>query len=139
MKMNVIKIGIFVFAAIMFAVSCTKELVTEQVINLLDEKCSPMTKSVDTTFCNDSILPYSEGERYDLSLKYGLARANSIYDDIYSLRDLPINIIVKENIQGGGRYLTTQGKGSEVVFSGRKDDRSQQFYIKALPLTSGIP
>lgn len=139
MKMNVIKIGIFVFAAIMLEVSCTKELVTEQAINLLDEQCSPMTKSVDTTFCNDSILPYPEGERYDLSLKYGLARANSIYDDIYSLRDLPINIVVKENIQGGGRYLTTQGKGGEVVFSGRKDDRSQQFYIKALPLTSGIP
>lgn len=58
-------------------------------------------------------------------------------DIIYELRDLPINIIVEENPQGG-RFLTTQGKSREVNFAQYNKTVNQRFYIKTFPPSAGI-
>lgn len=138
MKLNLTTI----FCAIIFmmAMSCSKEF-DQEVLSDATEQYGIMSKSIEVCPLNDSIIPYPEKDRQTLKREndvYG--SSNSIHDDIYSLRDLPVNIIVKENIMGGGRFLTTQGTDQKIIFSNRKDnDKNQQFYIKVMPATTGIP
>ncbi|MGL5318671.1 MAG: aerolysin family beta-barrel pore-forming toxin [Bacteroidales bacterium] len=83
----------------------------------------------------DSIIQF-KGERDKKAVVYS---NYSIWEDLYNIRELPINIIAKENIQGGGRFLTTQGAGSELTLEQHNNNLNQKFYIKILPASTGIP
>lgn len=66
-------------------------------------------------------------------------REQYLWEELWSIREIPIYFIAKES-NWGKNTLTTQGKGKEVKFDnfggGRED---QKFYIKILPASTGIP
>lgn len=52
------------------------------------------------------------------------------------LKDYPVNIISKENINGNF-YLTTKGAGRSLVFEKQNNSENQKFYLDFLPSGGG--
>ncbi|MCM1301247.1 MAG: hypothetical protein NC226_05960 [Bacteroides cellulosilyticus] len=88
-------------------------------------------------FQSDSLVPYEQNDNIGKQIRTAVSDLD-LRNEIFDLRELPINIIVKENVRGG-RFLTTQGAGKEIVFADYNNNVNQRFYIKILPLSSGIP
>ena len=73
---------------------------------------------------------------------------NDSYDDtfwgnMYAIRELPATIKVRSNATNGSTngYVNfyCAGKGSEVSLNNSNDLKKNRFYIKVLPLSTGIP
>lgn len=134
------------FTLTMLVCSCVNEVVdlgTVTEVNAIIDDVSTnsiMTRSVNDslTYNNDSILSYPMPESISRqAVTY--ASSSDIYSDIYGIRELPVNIVVRENILNAGRYLTSTGAGQEIRFSTPNNSDSQKFYIKVLPASTGIP
>lgn len=105
-----------------------------------------VTSKQDTikTVQADSIVPI-EGCRDSLPPKVKPVTRSS-YDDytllreeLYQLNEIPIYLKVKGN-STDKHFLSTQGKGKELtVESFNANSDKQKFYIKILPMSSGIP
>lgn len=62
--------------------------------------------------------------------------------NIYAIREMPLTIEVRESGKDKSKkYFYCNGKNSEVKLTNTKKttDRNQQFYVRILPATSGIP
>lgn len=79
-------------------------------------------------------VPESPHKRKDLSL-YSINENSSFFD----IRELPVNIIVRENTHNSeARYLTSNGVQSEVSMEPRNDSDNQKFKLYIMPLTGYI-
>lgn len=79
-------------------------------------------------------VPESPHKRKDLSL-YFINENSSFFD----IRELPVNIIVRENTHNSeARYLTSNGVQSEVSMEPRNDSDNQKFKLYIMPLTGYI-
>lgn len=75
-------------------------------------------------------VPESPHKRKDLSL-YFINENSSFFD----IRELPVNIIVRENTHNSeARYLTSNGVQSEVSMEPRNDSDNQKFKLYIMPL-----
>lgn len=69
---------------------------------------------------------------------------NNNYDEYFSsnmwnLRELPITFKARGKGNSNGQYLSSNGAGKEINLSSTNESIWEQFYLKVLPSTSGIP
>ncbi len=127
---------LFLLLAVMLTYSCSNQDFYEN-FDYANQSC-PLTRAYETIPTTDSIIPYNQPRIEPIQpIDPIMPLTNTLYDDIYSLRELPINIIVRGNARGG-HFLTTQGAGQAIYFAEYKNSKNQQFYIKILPPSSGI-
>lgn len=91
---------------------------------------------------NEEIVPL-EGDSIAMRKQKQQTRAfdanQTLYEELHQLDLIPIYLQVKGN-SSSKQYLNVVGEGKELTFDYFKDkDLSEQFYIRILPATSGIP
>lgn len=96
-------------------------------------------KTKSSVLVNDSLiqdeiieLPKTGLERKEVQLR-GTNANNSLWD----IRDMDINIVVKEN-SSSKRYLQSQGTGKELILANKNDQDNQKFKLSFMPLTGYI-
>lgn len=137
MKRSMLKVivVIFCYTPISVFTSCDSEKFSEFTDNT--ELSVSETKSVSdsTSLAGDTIVPF-KGTRNRAPMRS--SSYTDVFNELYDIREIPVYISVKENPRGG-LFLTTQGSGREIVFDQYKNVNAQKFYIKCLPLSTGIP
>ncbi len=129
--------NLFLLLAIVLTYSCSNQDFYEN-FDFANQSCS-LTRTYETIPAADSIVPYNQPKVNQIQpIDPIMPQTNTLYDDIYSLRESPINIIVRENTRGG-HFLTTRGTGQAIYFAEYKNSKNQQFYIKVLFPSCVIP
>ena len=135
------KTFLFLLAILLLTVSCTSD--NSQI--LLKEGLMQKTKvaKINDTISVDSIVPV-RGDRNSLKMTLPLTRSgyddsNNLSEELYQLNEIPIYLQVQGNTSDR-RFLSASGKGRELTVEKFNDNAvEQEFYLKILPATSGIP
>lgn len=106
----------------------TDSLESENAIQLVETEELKILKEnlVKTKMQRASTLAYNDDENFS--------------SNIYAIRELPITIYAKGVIGNTNkRYWSCDGTNKEVVLESNASGVKQQFYLKVLPASSGIP
>ena len=89
------------------------------------------------TLLKDTILPI-EGDRDTLNRPFSLKTTYDIQEEIDQLDGIPIYLQVQGN-SSSKQFLNATNKGVELTVANYAGNINQQFYIRILPATTGIP
>lgn len=136
-----IKTHAFTMISAMMFFSCTSDTIFESFQET--EENTFFTRSIsisnDTT---DEIIPL-QGDSVLMRKRFNAKKyanaSSSTREELTQLDQIPIYLQIKGNTSSK-QFLNTIGEGRELTFEDfRSNDLSQQFYLKILPATSGIP
>lgn len=142
MKRFLIQLSLAVIFCILFPACSDESSIWEWNINsrecLSDESFTRSSMSCGS----DTIVPL-EGDSLTMRKQQIKTRGVSGYSDLYEelkqLDQLPIYLQIKGNTSTK-HYLNVNGEGKELTFENFKSNNiSQQFYIRILPPSTGIP
>ncbi|MGB4578116.1 MAG: hypothetical protein WBI06_14635 [Paludibacter sp.] len=127
------------FAFFILGYSCTSEdkILESSIDGEILSETSDI--AINSPSMEDLILPI-EGDRD--TLKRPLLQRSMLFDDISEeidqLNEIPIYLKVQGN-STSKQFLNATNKGVELTVANYLGNTNQQFYIKILPATSGIP
>ncbi len=132
---------IFLFLSIVIVIqlySCTKEsLDVVEAKECIYEKS--LNGSIDSLNLN-GIVPI-EGDRDTLKRPIQVRSSyddQNLYEELWQLNELPIYLKVRGN-STSKQFMNATYKGKELTIENYAGNTNQQFYIKILPASSGIP
>ncbi len=123
--------------------ACSDELpILESEVNSSDLLSANYSTSLSKSCGLDSIISL-EGDSIAMRKLCAKTRSASSYSDLYEelhqLDQIPIYLQIIGN-NSTKHFLDVSGEGKELTFEDYKDNNvSQQFYIKILPASTGIP
>lgn len=142
------------FSVLMFLTSCNDALEFDTLSSNLEEGKNTMTKAlnVDSLEMGDVIQLEETDELKALKEKLEKIkkqRANVFgynaydeyfYSNIYAIREMPLTIYARGVVGNTrNRYFSCDGANKEVVLTNSLSGYRQNFFIKVLPATTGIP
>jgi hypothetical protein len=131
-------IKLFLASTIVVFASCSSDdelLSSDEAVKMDVEN---VTLESNSTQVNDDILPL-EGKRD--SLKKPPELKSLTYTDRYEIDQLnlvPVYLKVKGN-SSNRHFITSSSKGAELTMETYRGNATQQFHIKTLPASTGIP
>lgn len=123
--------------------ACSDDAPISETISMISEATMSLDADEPKAFCEvDTILPL-EGDSVVMRKKIVHTRAiesgSSIYEELQQLDQIPIYLQIKGNTSSR-QFLSASGEGKELTFEVFKEnDLTQQFYIRILPASTGIP